>query len=219
MNIRLRSIAVISTVSILSLVARRASAEDAPPASTAAPTAKVHVVGAPTAQLETKSEGAWVSACDAPCDETLAAGTYRVSGPGVVASRPFRLATKDTRDVTLKVNAGKVGGLVGGVVLVSVGATLLPVGALLFVAVAGARGSAGGALFGAGVATVALGIGGIVLGSILIAGNAHTYVEQRHPIKANEEDAHLRVPTFRERGVEDVAFGSTWTAPVVGGTF
>ncbi|MEZ4383750.1 MAG: hypothetical protein R3A79_20630 [Nannocystaceae bacterium] len=125
--------------------------------------------------------------CAAPCDREVdvAGRTFVISGPRTPLSRPFQIdaASEPGERVDLRVRGGRVGLLVGGVVLASFSPALVATGAVVLGV--GGRGECSGAdcerqrqaatIGGALLATgVALAVGGV-----LMALRGRTRVEQR----------------------------------------
>ncbi len=74
---------------------------------------------------QTGTEGTWQTVCEGPCDRDLpASGLYRVDGPGLRTSRPFRIeGARATYRVDTATGLGFAGGLtltiIGGLALVN----------------------------------------------------------------------------------------------------
>ncbi|HSQ64765.1 MAG TPA: hypothetical protein VLM85_16185 [Polyangiaceae bacterium] len=192
----------------------------APPAPAQTTTA-VHLEGAgPGIVLqaldERGTEGKWQTVCEGACDRDLpTGGLYRVDGPGLRTSRPFRLP--EGSRVDYQVHAASSLGFAGGLTLVIVGGVALLTGLTLLVelAVYDANGYiipdgflvAGGLLTGGGLAA-------FIPGIFLMKGNGRTTVT------AAGGGATARVPAWREPQLP--SWQPRWATigvPVWSGTF
>lgn len=139
--------------------------------------ALVHIETDKPLQVEAHGVGReWRFACEAPCDIALDLDkSYRIVGDGVRASPTFRIAAAPGGRVVLDVATASKAGLVGGIVLASLGGPVMLVGGIV-VAMSSITGSAnanrtGWIVFGVGA-------GSLVGGIILIVANGRTHVVQ-----------------------------------------
>lgn len=150
-----------------------AAAVPAPPPETAA---FVQLGGDPVDLEQQVGPKEWRPICSTPCNATVfGQGTYRVSGDGIRASKPFVLARPEGRNALWVDGASSVAragslGLIGG------GAAAVGVG--VFLVFAGAFGGSKDLAIG-GVATAGAGLVALVAGVVWLAVTGRTTVEQR----------------------------------------
>ncbi len=169
--------------------------------------ALVHIETDKPLQVETHIIGReWRFACDAPCDIALDLDkAYRIIGDGVRPSPTFRIAAAPGGRVVLDVATASKSGLVGGIVMASVGAPLMLIGGVI-VAVGGLS-SASGLSTGdgekkSGWIVFGIGAGGLVGGVILILTNARTNVVQSNGntlVRPDERaEGYVRRPAWND---------------------
>jgi hypothetical protein len=176
-----------------------ARAKAPPPPAPVQETTTVHLDGAgPGVVLqaldERGTEGKWQTVCAGACDRDLpTGGLYRIDGPGLRTSRPFRLHEGPRADY--RVDTASSLGFAGGLTLVIVGGLALVSGITLFIeeAIYTADGFtfsdgfliAGGLLTGGGLAA-------LIPGIFVLKGNSRTTAT------AMEGAPPVRVPAWRE---------------------
>ncbi len=186
--------------------------------------ALVHLDTDKALQIETNVGGReWRFACEAPCDVALDLDhAYRIVGDGVRTSPPFRIAAARGGRVVLDVSPGSKAGLLGGIVLASVGLPVTVVGGFV-VLLASAFGASddtkrtGWVVFGVGAGSV---IGGV----LLIVNNAHTTVVQSNGNSvvnrdAAAGDAFVRKPTWNDARLETRGLPAPAMVPLWSGQF
>ncbi len=205
-----------------------------PPPATAPGSAWVHVAGDPDIVLEARPpQGeSWVAMCNAPCDRELPLDdSYRISGSGIQRSRVFTIAAQPGQHVVLEVSAHSTGGLVGGIVLASIGVVaevtglvLLLEGSLQSLCIwAPCRDNpSADRLKTAGWVFLLLGTAGTATGVVLIAVHARSRLSQRvgEPYARPErDDAWLRLPTWHEPSSLEAGLPRTQTLPILSRSF
>jgi hypothetical protein len=153
-----------------------------PPAPEPTPSALVHIEVEGHVELEARSieyESDWAPVCDSPCDKRLPLDNeYRITGgEHFRRSGAFTLHAQDRERVVLRVNRSNVTGIVGGVLLIVLGAPATAIGGL--VAFVGLAFHDGSATAGGGVVAV-VGSLGIVGGALMIHSGGRSQVEQAH---------------------------------------
>ncbi len=172
----------------------------------------VHVESERPVTLQRRSTddpGEWVAVCSAPCDMALALhDEYRIKGRAIRSSRPFHLEARPGERLEIRVNGGAIGGLVGGIILVTTGPVVGLVGVGLLI-VASAESSSSGVSSNpsdggssARDVGVVLAAGGLLMtvgGIVMLANNARTHVSQdQFQPNPPSNDAWRRRPTWRE---------------------
>lgn len=219
----------------------------APPAATAAPAEVgmvwVHIEGGDGVDLESiitnaapagkRVKNGWATMCTAPCDQQVPlAGSYRLAGDGIRASRTFKLAGKAGDKVYIQADPASRGGFVGGIVLISIGAPVLVIGSLVELVVAAINGAShldgtytdtSGAQV-VGLSMMGLGVAGIITGIVLVAGNGSTKLDQTiaspgatNAAAALGADVFKKMPIYRQS--EGPALPPLHSVPLFTGSF
>ncbi len=225
----------------------QAQPQATPTASTPAPVETgrvwVHIEGGDGVDLESiitnaapagkRVSNGWATMCTAPCDQEVPlAGSYRLAGDGIRASRTFKLAGKAGDKVYIQADPASRGGFVGGIVLISVGAPVLVIGAFveLVVGVINAASRVDGSYTdtsGAqivGLSMMGLGVAGIITGIVLVAGNGSTKLDQTiaspgapKAAAALDADVFKKMPVYRQS--EGPALPPLHSVPLFTGSF
>ncbi|MDB4941935.1 MAG: uncharacterized protein JWP97_1469 [Labilithrix sp.] len=212
-----------------------APVEEKAPAPKVGPLARVHLKTSSTkaAYLYRRAAGtdAFVTACQAPCDELMPLGdTYRVGGGGMQSSKEFQLKGAEGDTINVEADGPSWLGIVGGSGLVLAGGVSAYVGTIL--ALAGNSGCSGytyetsygyssrsgcSDLRPAGFAALGIGAGAIALGLVILYPSMKTDIEQERA--TGPRDAFVRQPTWRTASAQESAAPGTAFPLVFGRSF
>jgi hypothetical protein len=204
----------------------------------AEPTAVVHLDADPDVALQSVSPGTgrWATVCAGPCDAPVPIDReYRVAGPGIRSSRPFRIHAAPGQHVTITVNAASAAARSAGVALSSIGSAAIIIGVIVLVY--GALGACeqtdafgdclqtqpDGGVETAGAIIALAGAAVLVGGVILYLNNARTTTTESVPAAlappARPETSWLRTPVWHDSARESSVASKPMGFPLLSRSF